>query len=128
LKELVDRVAREVGIEPATADNAVRIVLNFLHTDGPRETVERLAAEMGAGEALATPAKARGGLMGALASAMPGGGAMAAFSALTGAGLDMEQIEGLVKSIVAIAREKVGDETVEEVVRAVPGLERLLEA
>jgi hypothetical protein len=40
----------------------------------------------------------------------------------------MEQIEGLVKSIVAIAREKVGDETVEEVIRAVPGLERLLEA
>ncbi len=64
-------MAREVGIEPATADTAVRIVLNFLYSEGPRETVERLAAEMGAGEALATPAKARGGLMGALASVMP---------------------------------------------------------
>jgi hypothetical protein len=124
MEELVERVVREVGLDSDTAGRATRIVLNFLHTEGPRETVERLAAELGVAGELAAPD--RGGLMGRLAAALPGGGAMAAFSALTAAGLDMGQIEGLVKSVLAFAREKVGDETVDEVIRAIPGLERLL--
>ncbi|HUG62991.1 MAG TPA: DUF2267 domain-containing protein [Methylomirabilota bacterium] len=126
MDELIERITREVGIGADTADTAVRIVLNFLHTDGPSETVERLAAEMGASEALSAPAGAGKGLLGALGGLLGGGGAMAAFSALSAAGLEMDQIQKLVQTIVGFARERVDDATVDEVIASIPGLERLL--
>jgi hypothetical protein len=124
VEELVDRIVRDVGIDADTARTAVRVVLNFLLADGPRGTVERIAAELGVPDTEATPD--RGGLKGRLAGLIPGGGAMAAFSTLTGLGLGMEEIEGVVTTFVDFAREKVGDDTVDEVIRAIPGLERLL--
>lgn len=126
MDELVARVADALGVPAATADEAVRVVLRFLHADGPRETVERLARELGAADVLADPVPAPGGLLARLGGLMGGGGAMAAFSALTAVGLDMDQIQTLVSTFIAYAREKVGDATVDEVIAGIPGLERLL--
>jgi hypothetical protein len=125
MDDLIARIAGDVGIDPATAETALRVVLRFLHTDGPSATVERLAAEMGASEALEGPVQ-RGGLMGAVGGMFGGGGAMAAFSALSAAGLDMDQIQRLVQSVIGFARERVDDATVDEVIGSIPGLERLL--
>jgi hypothetical protein len=126
MEELVARVGTALGVPAETADEAVRVVLRFLYADGPRETVERLAREMGAAEALADPSPAPGGLLARLGGLMGGGGAMAAFSALTAAGLEMDQIQRLVSTFIAYAREKVGDATVDEVIAGIPGLERRL--
>lgn len=125
MDELVGRIAGEVGIDAATAETALRVILNFLHSEGPSATVERLAAELGASSLLEDGAPS-GGLMGRLGGMFGGGGAMAAFSALSAAGLDMDQIQTLVQSFIAYAREKVGDATVDEVIASIPGLERLL--
>ena len=126
MDELIDRIAGETGIERDTADTAIRVILRFLHSDGPSETVERLAREMGAAEALDISAAWPGGLLGSLGGLFAGGGAMAAFSALSACGLDMDQIQHLVQSFIGFAREKVGDDTVDEVIDTIPGLDRLL--
>lgn len=126
MEELVARVATALGVPTETAEEAVRVVLRFLYADGPRDTVERLARELGASDVLADPSPAPGGLLARLGGLMGGGGAMAAFSALTSVGLDMDQIQTLVSTFIAYAREKVGDATVDEVIAGIPGLERLL--
>lgn len=125
MHEVVGRMAAAAGIPEATADEALRVILNFLATDGPGETVEKLVADLGAGDYLGQKPSG-GGLLGALGGLFGGGGAMAAFSALTGAGLDMDQIQTVVKTFIDYAREKVGEETVNQVIAAIPGLEKLL--
>jgi hypothetical protein len=127
MDELVGRIAAAVGITPETAEAAVRVILAFLHTDGPADRVEALARQMGAEEALRTvEAPKRGGLLGMIGGLTGGGGAMAAFSALSALGLDMDQIQRLVQAFVDHAREKADPATVDEVIAAIPGLDRLL--
>lgn len=127
MDELVSRIAAAVGITTETADRAVRIILAFLHADGPSALVEDLARQMGAADALAgAEAPKAGGLMGMLGSLTGGGGAMAAFSSLTALGLDMDQIQRLVQTFVDFAREKADPATVDAVIAAIPGLDRLL--
>ncbi len=126
MDELIERIVREVGVDAATATSALRVIFNFLHTDGPAETVERIARETGASELLERPETTAGGLLGRLGGLFGGGGAMAAFSALSALGLDMDQIQRLVQSFIGFAREKVGDEQVDEVIASIPGLDKLL--
>jgi hypothetical protein len=125
MDELIRRITAEVGVTPETADTALRVILNFLHTDGPAETVERLAAQMGASDYLAGPAP-KTSLLGSIGGMFGGGGAMAAFSALSGAGLDMDQIQRLVQVFIGFARERVDPAVVDEVIASIPGLDRLL--
>ncbi len=125
MDEIVARIAESAGLDVERTDRAVRIVLNFLHKDGPTETVERLAAELGATDYL-TGAKSGGGLMGRIGGLFGAGGAMAAFSALSAEGLDLGQIQRLTASFVAIARERVGDETVDQILADIPGLKQFV--
>lgn len=123
--ELIGRITAEVGLPPDVAATAVRIVLNFLHAEGPSATVERIAGELGAGEMLGAPAAGKG-LLGAIGGLFGGGGAMAAFSALTSAGLDIDQIQRLTRTFVTYAEEKVGPEPIGEVLDAIPALRQFL--
>lgn len=126
MEEIIAAVAAKAGIEPAQADNALRIILNFLHKDGPSETIEALTERLGARSYLAGAPKA-GGLMGAIGGMLGGtGGAMAAFSALQSQGLDFGQIQSVVKELIALARRELGDAQTETIVAAVPGLSQLL--
>lgn len=121
MNELIARIDAEVGVPADKAETAIRIILNFLATDGPADKVEALAERLGALDYLGgTPAK--GGLLGRIGGLFGGGGAMAAFGALTGAGLGMGEIQGVVKTFIAFAREKVGREAVDEIVASIPGL------
>jgi hypothetical protein len=125
MQDVVETLAGRTGISGDQAEGAIRIVLNFLHTDGPAETVERLAAELGVADYLGTPAKAGGGLIGALGGLF-GGGAMAAFGELQALGLDFDQIQLVVRDLIGIGREKVGDAEVDRILDAIPGLARLI--
>jgi hypothetical protein len=123
MKDVIDRVAAEAGISTEQADGAIRIILNFLYTDGPSAKVAELADRLGAADYLsAAPAKA--GLLGRIGGMFGAGGAMAAFSALSAEGLDLSQIQGVTGSIVGIARETVGGEAVDEIVASIPGLDK----
>ena len=102
--DVVNSVVEKVGITPDQADGALRIIINFLHADGPSETVASMAQELGIAHYIgeATP---RGGLLGALGGLLgSGGGAMAAFGQLQSLGLNFGQIQAVVRHLIDIGR------------------------
>lgn len=110
MDELVAKVAEATGIDAATARKAVVIILQFLVNAGPKDKVDALVDQ----------------LPGARAAIGDRGGGpsdiMSAFNALTGAGLDMGQIQGVATAFGKVAREHVGAATVDQVVAGIPGL------
>ncbi|RVL33759.1 DUF2780 domain-containing protein [Sinorhizobium meliloti] len=131
MSELVTRVAENVGIETATAEKAVGMILGFLQ----REAAEGPVAQMieaipGAPELVAQyngEGSNGGGLLGWLMSAIGGGGGvMALGQQLMSQGLGMGEITALAKETIAFAKEKAGDEVVDEVVASVPGLSQFV--
>src|SRR5215470_3776117 len=105
MDELVDQVVGNVGIDRTVAERAVGIILDFLATEGPAEPVEALVGRLpGAAEAIAS-ARAEGGGLSASA-----GGIMGVGSRLMSAGLDMGEIQGVARELIAYARDKAGDD------------------
>lgn len=127
MNDLVNRVAENVGIEPATAEKAIGMMLGFLQ----REAAEGPVAQMieaipGASELVAKyNGEGSGGLLGGLMNAM-GGGVMALGQQLMSQGLGMGEITGLARETIAIAREYAGSDVVDEVVGSVPGLSQFV--
>ncbi|OCP07152.1 MULTISPECIES: DUF2780 domain-containing protein [unclassified Ensifer] len=130
MNELVTRVAENVGIEPATAEKAVGMILGFLQreaADGP--VAQMIEAIPGASELIAQyngEGSGGGGLLGGLMAAIGGGGVMALGQQLMSQGLGMGEITSLAKETIAFAKEKAGDEVVDEVVASVPGLSQFV--
>ncbi len=114
MDELVAKVAQATGIDPATARKAVVVILQFLVNAGPKDKVDALVDQ----------------LPGARAAIGNGGGGpadiMGAFNALTGAGLDMGQIQSVATAFGKVAREHVGAATVDQVVAGIPGLSQFV--
>ena len=128
MNELIERIVKNVGIDAATAEKAVGIIMNFLLSEGPRDKVRELLARIPGGEAYAAqaaePAERSGGF-GGLGSLM-GGGMMQAFNELTGAGLNMTQIQAVTRETVHYARDKAGEDLVGQVVGSIPGLSQFV--
>ena len=113
MDELVAKVAAATGIDPATARKAVVIILQFLANAGPKDKVDALVDQ----------------LPGARAAIGNGGGPsdiMGAFNALTGAGLDMGQIQGVASAFGTVARAHVGPAAVDQVIAGIPGLSQFV--
>lgn len=126
MNELVTRVAENVGLEPATAEKAVGMILGFLQreaADGP--VAQMIESIPGATDLIAQyngEGTGGGGLLGGLMSAIGGGGVMALGQQLMSQGLGMGEITSLAKETIAFAKEKAGADVVDEVVASVPGL------
>jgi hypothetical protein len=122
MDELVDQVVGNVGIDRPVAERAVGIILDFLAAEGPADTVQALLGRLpGAAEAVAS-ARAEGG--GALFAGA--GGIMGVGSRLMSAGLDMGEIQGVTRELIAYARDKAGDHDVNAIVEAIPGLSQFI--
>ncbi|MFC4626068.1 DUF2267 domain-containing protein [Daeguia caeni] len=116
MEELITRITSNVGIDAATAEKSVGLILAFLQKEGPADKVkELLAAIPGAEEAVS---QVKGG--GFLANLV--GGVMGLGSQLMSAGLGMGEIAGVAKETIRFAKEKAGDEPVDAIVGAIPGL------
>lgn len=114
MDELVERLVAEVGIDRAVAEKAVGIILAFLLKEGPSDKVQALLASMPGAEAAAT-ANESGGSFGM-------GGIMGVGTQLMSAGLSMGEVQGVARILLAYGREKAGEDTVGEIVGAIPGL------
>jgi hypothetical protein len=55
-----------------------------------------------------------------------GGGVMALGAKLMGAGLGMGGIQSVVREVIAFAREKIGNEPVNDIVEAIPGASQFI--
>ena len=122
MDDLVDRIAANVGVDRSVAEKSVGIIFDFLSREGPTEEVHALLDRLpGAQAAIAA---ARAGETGGLFASM--GGIMGVGSRLMSAGLGMGEIQGVTHELIAYAREKAGDDAVNAIVAAVPGLSQFI--
>ena len=129
MEELINRIVAASGVGEEQAREAIAIILRFLQKDGPQEQMQQIFDALpGARELVAErEGKGGGGLLGGLGNMMGGGmGAMAALNELTSAGLDMGEVQSVTKELVAYAKEKAGDDVVDEVVSQIPGLSQVI--
>jgi hypothetical protein len=110
MDELVEQIASQTGVDPARTRKAIGIIVAFLGRDGPQPQVQALIDGIPGARALA---EEHGGT---------GSGLMGVYGDLTAAGLGMGEIQSVTRAFVADARAKVGEEQIDEVVAAIPGL------
>jgi hypothetical protein len=110
MDELVDQIASQTGIDRAVAKKAVGIIVNFLGRDGPQPQVQSLIDAIPGARELA---EEHGGT---------GSGLMGVYGDLTAAGLGMGEIQAATRAFVSFAKAKVGEQQVDAVVGAIPGL------
>lgn len=120
MDELIARLVANAGVDAAAAEKAVGIILDFLKKEGPPDKVQELFAKLPGADALASQQEADGGGMFAM------GGLMGAGTKMMAAGLSMGQVQGVTKETIAFAREKAGEDTVGEIVGAIPGLSQFI--
>ncbi|KQV43584.1 hypothetical protein ASE37_01885 [Rhizobium sp. Root268] len=131
MNELIQRVADNVGIDPATAEKAIGMMLGFLQREAADGPVARMIEAIpGASELVAQyngEGTGGGGLLGGLLSAVgAGGGVMALGQQLMSQGLGMGEITSLARETIGYAKEHAGEEVVDEVVNSVPGLSQFV--
>jgi hypothetical protein len=123
MDELIERLTARTGVEAPIAEKAVGIILDFLAKEGPTETVQQLVAQMPGADELLRSAQAESAAAG-VSGGM--GGLMGTANRLMAVGLSMGQVQSVTQEVVAYAREKAGEDTVGEIVGAVPGLSQFV--
>src|SRR6202167_4469784 len=108
MDELIGRLVADIGLDRATAETAVGIILDFLVKEGPADKVQPLLAKLPGAEALIQRAAGEGG--GGM------GGVMGAGMRLMSAGLSMGQVQSVTRTVIAYTREKAGEDAVGEIV------------
>jgi hypothetical protein len=119
MDELIARLVADIGIDRATAEKAVGIILEFLVKEGPADKVQPLLAKLPGADAVMQRAGSEsdaGGIAGAM------GGVMGAGMRMMSAGLTMGQVQSVTRAVIAYTREKAGEDAVGEIVAAIPGL------
>jgi hypothetical protein len=120
MDELIARLVADVGIDRATAEKAVGIILEFLVKEGPADKVQPLLAKLPGAEAVMQKAASESDTGSMMAGAM--GGVMGAGMRMMSAGLSMGQVQSVTRAVIAYTREKAGEDEVGEIVAAIPGL------
>ena len=118
MDELIARLVADVGIDRATAEKAVGIILEFLVKEGPADKVQPLLTKLPGAEAVMQRAATESDSAGLMAM----GGVMGAGMRMMSAGLSMGQVQSVTRAVIAYTREKAGEDAVGEIVAAIPGL------
>ncbi|MEL6751100.1 MAG: hypothetical protein AAFO70_03360 [Pseudomonadota bacterium] len=141
MQDLIARIVSNVGIPEPLAQKAVGMLLGYLQregADGPAASLinqmpgaMEMVSQFGGAEADGNSGGGGmlGGLMGAASSLVgggSGGGIMAMGQTLMSEGMDMGQIQGVANETLAYAKEQAGEDTVNEVIKSVPGLSTFL--
>ncbi|WP_417669363.1 DUF2267 domain-containing protein [Roseibium sp.] len=129
MEELINRITAATGISDDVAREAIGIILNFLNKDGPADKMQLIFEALPGSAELVAAREAegkKGGLLGGLGGMIPGMGAMGALNELTSAGLEMGQVQSVVRQLVGYAKEKAGDDAVDEVISSIPGLSQIV--
>lgn len=122
MDELIARLVANVGLERTAAERAVGIIFEFLRKEGPTDKVQALLERMPGAQALMQAQEGAGGGGGMFAL----GGIMGAGTKLMAAGLSMPQVQGVTREVIAYAGEQAGEDTIGEIVGAIPGLSQFV--
>jgi hypothetical protein len=123
MDELIARLVADIGIDRATAEKAVGIILDFLVKEGPADKVQPLLAKLPGAEAVMQRAASENGSAG-MGGTM--GGVMGAGMRMMSAGLSLGQVQSVTRAVIAFTREKAGENAVGEIVAAIPGLSQFV--
>ena len=117
MDELIGRLASNAGIDIAVAEKTVGIILGFLRSEGPADSVQALIDNIPGAEQAIEASKSGGGL-----SRLMGGGLMAVGTRLMGLGLGMGDIQKVSRELFRFGRDKIGAEQMGEIIAGTPGL------
>lgn len=120
MEELIARITSHVGIDAATAQKAVSMILAFLQQEGPADKMQQLLAALPGAEDALSQTQNNSIL------SMMGGGVAGLGTQLMAAGLGMSEISGVAKETIRFAKERAGDEPIDELVGSIPGLSQFI--
>jgi len=130
MEELIGRIMTAARVDREVARNSIGIILGFLNKQGAEDKMQLIFDALPGTKELVDERAETGsgrGLLGGLAGKMGGTmGAMAVLNELNNAGLDMKGIQSVAKELVTYAKEKAGDDIVNEVVSRIPGLNQIV--
>ena len=127
MEELTARITQATGLDAATVQRAIGLILAYLQREGPPAEVAKLFAAIPGSEQVAAqsgdggPGATGGGFMG-----MMGGGVMALGQNLMSAGVSMGQMQPLGRELFAYGREKAGEDVMGSIVGSIPGLSQFV--
>jgi hypothetical protein len=124
MNELIARITKVTGLDAATTEKAIGIILAYLKKEGPPTEVNQLLAAMPGSETVTAQAGGGGGVMGMVGSM--GGGVMALGGQLMGIGVSMGQMQPLGRELFAYGREKAGEDVMGPIVGSIPGLSQFV--
>lgn len=122
MDELIARLVAKAGVDREAAEKSVGIILDFLSKEGPPDKVKTLIDSLPGAAALlqAQQGADSGGAMFGM------GGVMGAGTKMMAAGLSMGQVQSVTREVIAYSREKAGEDTIGEIVGAIPGLSQFI--
>lgn len=126
MDELAGRLTGTLGLREDQAEGAIAILVGFLAREAPSAAMARIAdhvpgvAAILAAPPLEPPSRHFGRHFGGMAGLMDVANRMMAL------GLTMSDVQAVVRETVAFARARAGDEAVDEIVTAVPGLRQVV--
>jgi hypothetical protein len=123
MDELVARLVANIGVDQVAAEKAVGIIFEFLRKEGPADKVQALLDRMPGAQALM---QAQEGVDASGGGGFAMGGIMGAGTKMMAAGLNMGQVQGVTREVIAYARETAGEEAIGEIVGAIPGLSQFV--
>jgi hypothetical protein len=125
MKDLIASIVAQTGLDVATSEKAVGILLNLVATQGNKPKVDVLLEKMpGARELVAAHGgdnAGGGGFMGILAGGLMGG-PLAMITKLQAIGLNGEQVKLIGALTLDYAKQKAGIQAVRDAAAHIPGL------
>ena len=117
MDELVGALATKAGIDGPVAEKTIGIMLDYLRSEGPPETVQALIDGIPGAEAAIAAVRNNVGL-----SRLMGGGLMAAGTRLMGLGLAVSEIQMIARELFVFGRDKIGADRMGTIIAGTPGL------
>jgi hypothetical protein len=105
MDELIGRLATNASIDSAVAEKTVGIILGFLRSEGPPDSVQALIDQIPGAEAAIEASRSGGGL-----------------SRLMGLGLGMSEIQNIARELFRYGRDKIGADQMGKIIAGTPGL------
>ena len=140
MDELIKQLTDKLGIDASVASNATNQAMAMVKQQAGDDLFSKITSAIpGASEAAdagsaaeASEDQGGGGLLGSISSMASGmlggsaGGAMGLASVLGSSGLGADKIGGFATTIIAFLKDKLGDETVDQILEKVPMLKSLV--
>jgi hypothetical protein len=118
MDELIEQLSAKIGIDKTVTEKTVGIILGFLRTEGPTDTVQALIDKIPGAEAAIEANGGAGSRLGGLF----GGGLMALGGKLMGLGLGIGEIQGVARELFKFGRDKIGADKINKIISGTPGL------